>query len=115
MASTRQMTTQRNALRLAQRSICAGCGQHIPSHRKLKRHHPDYPTFDHVVPRSQGGGRTLANGLLKHQRCNQQRGARIASGCDRIWQAVVAAVLRARAESPQTLKRNNITSPSCTT
>ena len=28
---------------------------------------PNYPTFDHVVPRAHGGHRVLINGLLKHR------------------------------------------------
>ena len=74
MASTRQVRTQLRLLRWAQSSKCAGCGGHVPSASKLKRHDPDYPTFDHVIPRRYGGGRTIGNGLLKHQRCNQARG-----------------------------------------
>jgi hypothetical protein len=96
MASIRQRKAQRQALRWAQRSICAACCAHLPSVRRLTRHHPDYPTFDHVVPRSKGGGCTLDNGLLKHRRCNQAKGDRPPSGCDLIWLAAVAAQLSRR-------------------
>jgi 5-methylcytosine-specific restriction endonuclease McrA len=96
MPSSDQIRAQRRALRSAQRSICAGCGEHLPSARRVKRHHPDYPTFDHFVPRSQGGGRTLDNGLLKHRRCNQARGNRPPTGCDRLWRETVRAWLALR-------------------
>ena len=99
MTSTRQSQAQRRALRWAQQSLCAGCGRHLPSVRRLKRHHPDYPTFDHVQLKSVGGGRTLNNGLLKHQRCNQARGARPPSGCDIIWLTAVIERLRKRPKS----------------
>jgi 5-methylcytosine-specific restriction endonuclease McrA len=99
MPSSDQARAQRRALRWAQNSICAGCGLHLPSARRLKRFDRDYPTFDHVVPKSRGGGRTLANGLLKHLRCNQDRGDRPASGCDRVWLEAVKARLSNRPRS----------------
>jgi len=101
MASTTQARNQRRILRWAQSSLCAGCGMPLPSPRRLARHHPDYPTFDHVTLRSAGGRRSLSNGLLKHLRCNQARGARPSTGCDAIWMTVVAARL---AERPRSLK-----------
>jgi 5-methylcytosine-specific restriction endonuclease McrA len=80
-------------LRTAQRGICAGCGGQVPRRKRRKHPHPEAPTFDHVVPRSQGGTRALDNGLLKHNRCNSNRGSRPANGCDLIWHAVVLARL----------------------
>lgn len=99
MGSTKQAAGQLRALRWAQRSLCAGCGDRVPSAQRLRRHDPAYPTFDHVVARSAGGGRTLANGLLKHLRCNQGRGDRPPTGCDLIWQALVVARLAHRPRS----------------
>ena len=52
-----------------------------------------YPTFDHVVPKSRGGGRVLINGLLKHRGCNERRDNRPPSGCDRVWQSIVRSRL----------------------
>ncbi|MDX5986427.1 hypothetical protein [Sphingomonas echinoides] len=101
MASTTQARNQRRILRWAQSSLCAGCGMPLPSPRHLVRYHPDYPTFDHVTLRSAGGRRLLSNGLLKHLRCNQARGARPSTGCDAIWMTVVAARL---ADRPRSLK-----------
>ncbi|WP_407925602.1 HNH endonuclease [Erythrobacter rubeus] len=55
--------------------------------------------FDHVTTRSAGGGRTLNNGLLKHQRCNQQRADRPPTGCELIWLEFVTARLAKRPKS----------------
>ncbi|MEH3107920.1 MAG: hypothetical protein PGN09_11770 [Sphingomonas fennica] len=96
MAASRQLQAQRRALRWAQGSICAGCGGHLPAAKRLKRFDPDYPTFDHVLPRSAGGRRVLANGLLKHQRCNQARGNQPPTGCDMLWLMLVTGRLSHR-------------------
>ncbi|MFN6934251.1 MAG: HNH endonuclease [Tsuneonella sp.] len=95
------MAAQRRALRWAQGSICAGCGQPVPSAKRLALYHPDYPTFDHVVTRSEGGRRVLENGLLKHQRCNHARANRAANGCDLVWLSLVRDRL---AERPRSFK-----------
>jgi 5-methylcytosine-specific restriction endonuclease McrA len=97
--ATKQAAAQRRALRWAQFSVYAGCGKHLPSARRLRRHHPDYPTFDHVLPRSAGGRRTLTNGLLKHQRCNQARADRAPTGCDLLWLLLVRTRLADRPRS----------------
>lgn len=78
-------------LRKAQHGICAGCGEWVPFKSALDD--PLEATFDHVIPRSQGGTFAYANGLLKHRKCNVERGHRSATGCDLIWQMVVAARL----------------------
>lgn len=103
MAASKQMMAQRRALRWAQNSICAGCGTHLPSVSRLKRYDPQYPTFDHIILKSVGGTRTLNNGLLKHQRCNQARANRAPTGCDLIWLAAVQARLSVR---PRSFKTN---------
>lgn len=55
------------------------------------------PTFDHVVPRSSGGGNGIRNGLLKHRACNSERADRPPTGCDLLWHEVVRVKLaRAR-------------------
>lgn len=99
MSSSKRRAAQRRALRWAQNDLCAGCAGFLPSAKRLTLHHPDYPTFDHMVTRSSGGGRTLSNGLLKHQRCNQRRANRAATGCDLIWQTLVQARLSNRPDS----------------
>ena len=83
-------------LRDAQGGYCAGCGFKLAKRRSVKvaKHcRSNAITFDHVVPRHQGGLRTLCNGLAKHRSCNMRRGSALASGCDLIWQAVVYARL----------------------
>ena len=99
VTTTKQRAGQLRALRWAQRSLCAGCGEHVPSSSRLKRYDPAYPTFDHVTTRSTGGGRTLGNGLLKHQRCNQQCANRAPTGCDLVWLEFVTARLSMRPRS----------------
>lgn len=99
------------ALRWAQNSLCAGCGKHMPSKYRLKRYDPRYPTFDHVELCSDGGSRTLGNGLLKHFECNQRRGARKASGCDRIWLDVVVARLASRPSSFKSMFAGGLRNP----
>ena len=66
----------RELLLLKQRSLCAICGHRFaeesegnPSVRAQFA-----PTFDHVVPRSQGGADELANFRLVHNGCNRSRG-----------------------------------------
>ncbi|WP_292020692.1 MULTISPECIES: RNA polymerase sigma factor [unclassified Brevundimonas] len=67
--------------------------------RGLPRDRPEYPTYDHIVPKSHGGGHGLVNGLLKHFACIRrktyglvQKACPGASRCQRI---VTAACYRA--------------------
>lgn len=91
------MPTDARRLRLilfhAQSGFCAGCGNKIRS-KPGRSNDPLAPTFDHVCPRSKGGKSLVTNGLLKHRRCNAQRGDRPPTGCDRLWQIVVSARLK---------------------
>lgn len=80
-------------LHWAQGGVCAGCGKSIGLKGKAKRS-PNYPTFDHVDPRHLGGLRSVANGLLKHQRCNGFRDNRLPTGCDLVWHWGVLARLQ---------------------
>jgi len=99
MGDTRK--AQRRTLRWAQGSVCAGCGKHLPSAGRVRHCDPDYPTFDHVVPRSKGGTNRLENGILKHRLCNERRKDAPPTGCDLIWLAFVQARL---AERPASVK-----------
>ena len=111
MPTTKRRAAQRRALRWAQADICAGCGAFLPSGKRLPRHHLDTPTFDHVIARSDGGGRTLSNGLLKHQRCNQQRGNKPQTGCDLLWRDLVQARLSMRPRSFKPTFRGGVPNP----
>ena len=111
MPTTKRRAAQRRALRWAQTDICAGCGAFLPGGRRLPRHHPEAPTFDHVIARSEGGGRTLANGLLKHQRCNQQRGHKPPTGCDLLWLDLVQSRLAGRPRSFKATFRCGVPNP----
>ena len=93
------------------RDHSAGCGEHAPSSSRLKRYDPAYPTFDHVTTRSTGGGRTLGNGLLKHQRCNQNRANRAPTGCDLIWLEFVMARLSMRPKSFKPTFKGGVRNP----
>ncbi|WP_420822459.1 HNH endonuclease [Sphingomonas crocodyli] len=73
----------------AQGGICAGCGMSVPDIDDQRRSHPDAPTFDHVTSRAQGGTYHTLNGVMKHRRCNEDRGDRQPTGCDLIWQALI--------------------------
>jgi 5-methylcytosine-specific restriction endonuclease McrA len=58
-------------MRKAQRNRCAICGRSFG---------PIMPTFEHVQPRSRGG-EDEGNLVLTHNKCNQQRGADLPTGC----------------------------------
>lgn len=88
---------QRMILHWAQEGLCAGCGRPVGLSSRGPKSRATYPTFDHVVPKSRGGGRVLINGLLKHRSCNEDRDDRPPTGCDRVWQMLV----RSRLESTE--------------
>lgn len=47
----------------------------LPLDRKIRNpRDPMYITFDHIVPRSHGGGERLENKRLAHSLCNSERG-----------------------------------------
>ena len=87
----RQVRNQRQRLRRAQGDLCAGCATRFLKDSVLGPRDPRYPTFDHVIPRSRGGRRSLDNFLLKHRRCNEIRGNAPPTGCDLVWLAAVRA------------------------
>lgn len=54
-------------------TACAICGGYLD--RSVRDHdHPQYVTFDHIVPRSRGGDSKLENLRLAHRLCNTKRG-----------------------------------------
>ena len=47
-----------------------------PLDRRIRDHnHPEYVTFDHVIPRSAGGLSVPSNFRLAHKHCNNARGS----------------------------------------
>lgn len=58
-----------------QRGLCCICGELMT----LERPHcippppPDFATFEHVIPRSEGGTWDWSNIKLSHYRCNRAR------------------------------------------
>lgn len=90
-----RMRKQREILHWAQKGHCAGCGRTMGWSGKGTPTQSDlYPTFDHFAPKSWGGRRIVANGLLKHQLCNNLRADRRPTGCDLVWHDHVLTRLR---------------------
>lgn len=54
---------------------CSICGGEL-SLRVTDHRAEDYITFDHIIPRSEGGSDKIDNVRLAHQRCNHLRGAK---------------------------------------
>jgi len=61
-----------------QDGLCAICSKPMPRGRFEVPHATLWkklrPTFDHIRPRSKGGGDDPANLQLAHARCNKQKG-----------------------------------------
>jgi 5-methylcytosine-specific restriction endonuclease McrA len=68
------------ALWAKQEGCCALCGLAMPASRFELVHatlwKKQRPTFDHILPRSAGGGDRRANLQLAHAICNWRKGAR---------------------------------------
>lgn len=62
---TRNKRNKLIALFKEQGSVCWLCG---------KRMTWGHMTFDHIIPRSQGGGNCRENLRLAHRKCNNRRG-----------------------------------------
>jgi hypothetical protein len=80
----------RKRLRLfwAQHGRCAGCNDFMDPEAAPPS--PEYPTLDHVIPRSRGGTHEIGNLLLKHRRCNDAKADAPPTVHDLAWQAWVA-------------------------
>jgi 5-methylcytosine-specific restriction endonuclease McrA len=76
-------------LKRAQRGCCYLCGRLVT----LK-----YATFDHVVPKSRGGG-SLANKLLAHKHCNGRKGNREPRPCELLYLRSINLKIAARRTS----------------
>lgn len=57
---------------IAQQGRCWLCG--APMLLNVGKNHPLAVTWDHIRPRSKGGGSGQDNLMLAHRRCNGQRG-----------------------------------------
>lgn len=86
----------RGLLAQSQNNLCAGCGMPLNVSRKTKPTHADYPTLDHVTPRSTGGSRHLGNVIVMHRKCNNRKADRPPTGCERLWLDLVNTKLRER-------------------
>lgn len=83
MALRIRIREKKQAMRRAQNNICCVCGARFGSGK---------PTFEHVVPKSQGGKRH-GNLLLSHYDCNFHRRDAKPTGCMLIMLAAVNARL----------------------
>lgn len=54
-------------------TACAICGDPLDRHLRDPLH-GKYITFDHIIPRRDGGSDALTNLRLAHRRCNELRG-----------------------------------------
>lgn len=67
-----------SALWLRQQGRCALCDEPMPETRWQTPHATVWkklrPTFDHIRPRSKGGGDELENLQLAHAACNKRKG-----------------------------------------
>jgi 5-methylcytosine-specific restriction endonuclease McrA len=89
-ATSKQKQAWRRALLRYQNGFCAGCGTLFDGKPRTVRS-PLQLSLDHIVTRAAEGAHRLDNLLLKHRRCNEARRDLPATGCDLIWQMVVAA------------------------
>lgn len=80
----------RKRLRLfwAQHGRCAGCRDFMDPEAAPAS--AEFPTLDHVIPRSRQGTNQIANLLLKHRRCNDAKADAPPTMQDLAWQAYVA-------------------------
>lgn len=71
-AWTRRWVRRKERFWLAQAGNCWLCGQAM----NKTPEHPLEATWDHIVPRSKGGAKSVGNLKLAHRRCNVLRGNR---------------------------------------
>jgi 5-methylcytosine-specific restriction endonuclease McrA len=77
-ANTGLTPALRERLSEAQNWRCCYCGDRMDG----QKNDPNAPTFEHVVPKSQGGSNEEDNLVIACQRCNNRRGSEMA-GIDR--------------------------------
>lgn len=82
-ASGRRLRRQRAILMQAQGGLCAGCGRRMVA--DAPPNSPLYPTVDHVIPHSRGGGSGYRNIVLKHGACNRKRADRPPTAIEFNW------------------------------
>lgn len=70
---------ERARLFAEQNGRCYLCGRLMTLQRKIKKNggiSKGFATFDHVVPRKNGGTAYFTNIKLAHRKCNNRRGAK---------------------------------------
>lgn len=79
-----------------QRGLCHWCRK--PMSRSVPDNHPDFPTFEHLIPTASGGTSRRSNLALAHRGCNNNRGAPVvvrSAGYDGMPTALYEAFKRA--------------------
>lgn len=56
-----------------QKGLCWICGERMAI-SLLAAGNPKYASFDHIVPKADGGGNVQSNLRLAHKKCNSARG-----------------------------------------
>lgn len=72
----------------AQDGLCGLCGRPISMADIASPTH--HPSFDHVIPRSAGGGET-DNLIIAHNQCNSNKANDLPTGCELVWLFVIIA------------------------
>jgi len=63
--------------------ICHICGEKVPNpvNEWHLLNHSNYPSRDHVIPKSKGGKNLNNNIKLAHAKCNNKKGDTLDAGC----------------------------------
>lgn len=74
-SENRRMFRVRRRMFKKQKGLCHLCGKPMAISQE-KVMHDSFATFDHLIPRSQGGVNAQDNLPLAHRRCNEKRANR---------------------------------------
>lgn len=67
-----QAPSRRHRMFEGQRGLCHLCGEAMLL--EVAQDHPEFATYDHLLPASAGGTKAASNIRLAHRRCNMARG-----------------------------------------
>jgi len=60
-----------------QKGLCCWCNERMAISDEVPNEHPRKASWEHVIPKSQGGGSRLENLVLAHRKCNLDRGVEV--------------------------------------
>lgn len=72
-----------------QQRRCAECDEWLEISVGMSPNDPEFPTLDHVTPHAAGGSYEMGNLLVKHRRCNLERGDQPPTDLDWAWVKVI--------------------------